>query len=294
MQDDPTPFSVIIPAHNEEAVIGRCLRAILRDAPSLYPYQLIVAANGCSDKTAQRASRIAPEAIVLNLPEASKTLAINAANSRADYCPRIFLDADVECSFSSLRALAETVGQPGAMVAAPQIQLDCGNCSWIMRAYLRVWSKLPYATSGNGGAGCYALSRAALEQIGEFPPIIGDDIWVHGRFPPEQKRYVVQDRLGKPVFSTVYPPRIAREQIRVEARKQAGNIEVLQSQSSPHAIERGGANALQSAIKAGADWPDISVYFSVKIVARIVARWNQYRGKPIAWSRDLSSRQAEQ
>lgn len=66
-------FTVIIPAHNEEAVIARCLAAILRDAPAGHRMQIIVAANGCCDATAAQARKAAPEALVLDLPQGSKT-----------------------------------------------------------------------------------------------------------------------------------------------------------------------------------------------------------------------------
>lgn len=49
-----TSFSVIIPAHNEEAYIGKCLRAVHAAAASVLPLktEVIVVANRCTDKTA--------------------------------------------------------------------------------------------------------------------------------------------------------------------------------------------------------------------------------------------------
>jgi glycosyltransferase involved in cell wall biosynthesis len=44
--------SVIIPAHNEQAVVGRCIESLARDAGA-DTYQVIVVANGCSDDTAE-------------------------------------------------------------------------------------------------------------------------------------------------------------------------------------------------------------------------------------------------
>ena len=47
-------FSVIIPAHNEEKYIGKCLEAIKEAAESVSPrrVQVIVVANRCTDSTA--------------------------------------------------------------------------------------------------------------------------------------------------------------------------------------------------------------------------------------------------
>lgn len=48
-------FSVIIPAHNEEQYIGKCLKAVQRAAERVLParVQIIVAANRCTDRTAE-------------------------------------------------------------------------------------------------------------------------------------------------------------------------------------------------------------------------------------------------
>ncbi len=47
-------FSVIIPAHNEEAYLGKCLRAVHAAAASVLPLktEVIVVANRCTDQTA--------------------------------------------------------------------------------------------------------------------------------------------------------------------------------------------------------------------------------------------------
>lgn len=46
-------FSVVIPAHNEEKYIGRCLRAVISAAKYVRPdmVEIIVVANRCSDRT---------------------------------------------------------------------------------------------------------------------------------------------------------------------------------------------------------------------------------------------------
>ncbi|MEE4207804.1 MAG: glycosyltransferase, partial [Parvularcula sp.] len=210
MSED-VPFTLIIPAHNEEAVIARCLRTALEDAPDPSDVEVIVAANGCTDRTVEIA-RSFPSVTVLDLPVGSKTVAINAANDAASGFPRIYLDADIECEYRSLRALAQVLEQPGVMTAAPAIRLDLSHGNWLIRSYYAAWMKQPFAKAGRGGAGCYGLSRAALKAIGEFPPIIGDDIWIHSRFPEAQKRFVDRDAEGRPVYSIVRPPGSAWQQ----------------------------------------------------------------------------------
>ena len=282
--------TVVIPAFNEEAGIARCLAALLQDAPDDHRMEIIVAANGCVDGTVSAAREAAPGARIIELRHGSKTAAINAANEIASHYPRIYIDADVECSYATVAALIEALGEPGSMTAAPAIRFDLTSADRFMQAYYRVWQVLPYARSGYGGAGCYALSQAALEQVGKFPPIIGDDIWIHTRFARDQKRFVAQDNRGKPVYSIVRPPGRAIEQIRIEARRQNGNAEVLRRYPSPHNLKPGGAGAVRSAVAAGARLFDMAVYFSMKIAARLLAKWLRWRGEGTVWQRDQSSR----
>lgn len=289
---EPLPFSVIIPAHNEQAVIARCLARVLQDAPSPAALDIIVAANGCTDNTVDVARTAAPSATVLDLPVGSKTAAINAANRAARHFPRIYLDADVECDYHSLAALAEALREPGVMTAAPAIRMCTDQCNGLMKAYYRAWARQPYARAGKGGAGCYGLSEAALAQVGEFPPIIGDDIWIHTRFPDEQKRFLSHDGNGRAVFSVVYPPRKAREQIRVEARRQVGNAEVRELYPSPYFANARNGGGLSAALRSGTNPLDLLIFFAIKFAARWRARQTRRRGNPSVWVRDMSTRQA--
>lgn len=287
-------FTLIIPAHNEEAVIARCLAAILDPAPAQPACQIIVAANGCTDRTVEIARSIAPQALVLDLPVGSKTAAINAASTFAAHYPRIVLDADVVCGYHSLAALAEALGTPGIMTAAPAIRIETEASSGLIRAYYRAWLRQPYATAGKGGAGCYALSRAAIERVGDFPPIVGDDVWIHTRFPDEQKRYVTADSAGRAVFSVVRPPRTAREQIRVEARRRNGNAEVARAYPSPYFAHSNQGGGVLATLRSGTSPFDVAVFAGIKLAARALALWERWNGRGSHWTRDQSTRAAVQ
>jgi Glycosyltransferases, probably involved in cell wall biogenesis len=291
---EPLPFAVIIPAHNEEAVIARCLRTILQDAPPGHEPEIIVAANGCTDRTVEIAKAVAPHATVLDLTVGSKTGAINAANRVAQHFPRIYVDADVECGYWTLAALAEELRSPEVMTAAPAIRMDLTHCNWFMKSYYRAWSRQPYAKAGKGGAGCYGLSAEALAKVGEFPPIIGDDIWIHTRFADSEKCYIAHDRRGREVFSVVYPPRTATQQIKVEARRQLGNAEVRQLYPSPYFANANNGGGLSAALRSGTNPLDLATFFAIKLAARALAVWNRSRGQGKAWTRDMSTRQASE
>ena len=95
--------SVIIPAHNEAAVIARTL-APLAPLAATGQLEVIVACNGCSDNTAGIAGQF-EGVTVLELEQPSKTAALNAGDAAASHWPRLYLDADVQISPGAVRAV---------------------------------------------------------------------------------------------------------------------------------------------------------------------------------------------
>ena len=281
---------MIIPAHNEEAVIARCLSTALADRPAGYPIEVIVAANGCSDRTVQRARDAAPHATILDLPDGSKTSAINAAIAAASITPCVVLDADVECNFDSLRALAEALTTDGVMTASPRIRMDLMGLSLPMKAYCNAWLKTPFAKAGEGGSGCYGLSAAAINQIGGFPDIIADDFWVQTRFTKAQKRLVTHTSDGQDVYSIVRPPRTMLEQIKVEARRQAGNAQVRALHPMPRSDAAVSSAADGGLLSSGLSLFELLAYGTVKVAARALKQAKKLKGSDGVWVRDLSSR----
>jgi glycosyltransferase involved in cell wall biosynthesis len=288
---DPTAFTVIIPAHNEETVIARCLDTLLADIPDASKMQVIVAANGCNDDTVIIAHKAAPDAVVLDLPVGSKTAAMNAANREALHFPRIYLDADVQCSYGSLLAVAQALREPGVMAAAPTLRMDLSRSNWLVCAYYRVWLTQPYVKRALVGSGCFGLSQAAYERIGDFPPITGDDIWVYSRFPEAERRNIANDAEGRPVWFLVSPPRRVIDQIRVETRRRLGNEQILRDYPSPHYAGSNTAGDLRDALRGGASVLDVLVYLVIKALVRIRVKRARRERKDIVWERDLAARE---
>lgn len=285
-------FTVIIPAHNEAAVIARCLATILADAPDGHAMQIIVAANGCSDATADIARAAAPGAVVLEIAEGSKTLAMNAAHRVAQHFPRIFLDADVQCSYTALAATAQALHQPGLMAAAPALKIDLSRSNWLARAYYRVWLTQPYVKRALVGSGCFGLSQQAYDRIGDFPPITGDDIWVYSRFAEDERRSVTHDEEGRPVHFLVSPPRRAIDQIRVETRRRLGNEQLLREYPSPHYSGSNKPGDLKDALREGASISDVGIYLAIKAIVRMRVKRAKRKSAEIVWERDLAAREA--
>ena len=82
MTDGTRPdFSVVIPAHNEEAVLARCLDALL-EGTRPGQIEIVVAVNGSRDRTREIAESYGPPVIVVEVEQASKHIALNAGDDR--------------------------------------------------------------------------------------------------------------------------------------------------------------------------------------------------------------------
>jgi cellulose synthase/poly-beta-1,6-N-acetylglucosamine synthase-like glycosyltransferase len=60
-------LTVLVPAHNEEALIGRCVRSVLDSTTS--GVDVLVIAHNCTDATAERAQAAGAHVLLLNDPE---------------------------------------------------------------------------------------------------------------------------------------------------------------------------------------------------------------------------------
>ncbi|WP_158274515.1 glycosyltransferase [Cellulomonas sp. WB94] len=286
-------ITVVIPAHNEEAVIGRCLAALLADArpdPSdalSHGLRVLVVSNGSTDQTVARAlSSLAGRAgsdQVLDLPEPSKAAAVRAGMSLAAAGPVIVLDADVELPTSAVRALADVLDTPLAIVAYPTLRLDTESSSWAVQRYYRVWTSLSYVTASMVGSGVFALNGPALAQLGELPDVVNDDGWVRLSFPPE-RRVVVPEEV------TVFAARTARALVARRARIINGNRALSRELGLGDEPPRRTAEVLRQ-LRVGRVRPvDVMVFGALTVAGRAAAVVRRVR-RDATWSTDLTSRE---
>ena len=212
-------LSVIIPAHNEERVLGRCLDALLADFKS-GEMEIVVVANGCTDRTMEIARSYGNLVHVVEVPRASKHAALNAGDAVATVFPRAYLDADITVSGTAIRAVAMELERTGALAGAPQAVMEFFGCSAAVRSFYRVWCELPWFTENPIGSGLYVLSAVGHARIGVFPEITNDDQYVHDLFD-------VSERLSLKSYSFVMrPPRTVDGLIRRRTRTLAGQREL--------------------------------------------------------------------
>ncbi|MCC6360783.1 MAG: glycosyltransferase [Phycisphaerales bacterium] len=273
-------ISVIIPAHNEELVIARGLRAIV-DGAAPDQLEVIVACNGCTDRTAHIAREFGPPVRVLDIPVASKIAALNAADEVATGFPRFYVDADVVLDLRSIRRMAEVLRSGRTLAAWPELRMDLSHASWPVRAFYRVWTSLPYnRLHGTVGTGVYALSAAGRARFGRFPDIIADDGFVRFTFRPEERVTV------SGAVSLVSAPRTLAGLIRIKTRSRLGQFQLrsrqLTRETTDAAFARGPAATLLSRPWL---WLDAVVYVLVNLWTRRRAR-GQTESKAITWERD--------
>lgn len=264
---------VIVPAHNEEHALRRNLPGLLADVGSRA--EVVVAANGCSDATVAVARTLG--ATVLEVEEASKTLAINAADLARDPGPRIVLDADTRLDSSAVDGLLDAVAGEGVRHVAPRRVVNTAGTSTWVKHYYSVASEVAQRRGSLIGRGVYGLTASARDRVFPLPPVLNDDYVVERCFGPSE-------RLEVPGAAHVEAPLSRRHLIRVRARIARGNRELMVSEQSRAKMPSTG-RTLTSLARAPRRWPSIAIF----VMTSVLARWRSRRGED-GWARDESRR----
>jgi glycosyltransferase involved in cell wall biosynthesis len=274
--------SIVIPAHNEQRGIARCLRAILQDAT---PGELdvVVVCNGCDDRTAEIARRYEPRVRVLELAQASKSAALNLGDMHAKRFPRVYLDADTELDTAGVRALAKALGE-GALVAYPRVRPDLTGVSRAVRLYYRTWERLCYERGDLIGAGAYALSADGRRRFAAFPTLIADDFFVRRLFRRREAALV------DAALSVIRPPNSVSALTRVLIRVTGGNDECQLRYEGVFAEDERRPSLAAVVGRRPSLWLPALVYVGILGRAKLHAKWRARAGRPAAWLRDDTTR----
>jgi len=276
-------ISVVVPAHNEAAVIGRCLSAMTRGAvPG--ELEIIVVCNGCSDETAVVARRHGDFVRVIETPVASKHVALNLGDEASRGFPRFFVDADVVVSIESIRATAEALGSGRHLAAAPRLRVDLEGCSWAVRRYHDIWMNLPYVQEGMLGSGVYAVSEAGRSRFDRWPDIIADDDLVRLAFRRDERISVAT------AWFEVKPPKTLPSLIHINIRRRAGADEMREIH--PNALEAETREQYRAYLRLWREprqWPALVVYTWAKLATLVGYAWKKRRGRHKEWNRDATT-----
>jgi glycosyltransferase involved in cell wall biosynthesis len=251
--------SIVIPAHDEEASIGRCLGALTARA-GRDEFEIAVVCNGCSDASAKVARDAWPSAQVVEVSEANKSQALNLGDSLVTTFPKMYVDADIELSTEAARALVESLRDPAWLAATTGQRFELASSTAIIRRYYRAQLRTRYPKH-LVGQGVIALSKEGRERFGEFPPLIADDLFLQSLFKPEE--YVVVESHAV----TVRAPRTLRDWLYTQTRVSAGNIE-YRRKYGPNAYPSGVKMVIQ-ANRSPLHWGDLGVYVSLTLVGHL-------------------------
>ena len=279
-------ISIVIPAHNEGRVIERCLQAVLAEAvPG--EFEIAVVCNGCTDDTAERARRFGGGVKVVETPVGSKIHALNLGDKAVSSFPRFYLDADIQLSTKAIRDVANLLGEESPiLVAAPRGIVNCEGRPWMVRAFYKVWTKLPYFSEDMVGSGVYAFSRKGRARFDEFPQVTADD---------EFARHIVasHERKASPTSTfTINPPRTLADLLKIMTRTRAADY-AFRAQF-PELQRHGNTNARRSLriiASSPSMWLYAPVYLAVMLIARRRAHQKLRKQQQAVWERDDSSRQ---
>lgn len=287
--------TIIIPAHNEEAVIARTVRQLAELAAS-GTVEVIVACNGCTDRTAEIAASF-PGVNVLEVGAASKVAALNAADEIATRWPRIYLDADIEMTPTAVRMVLDRLTHSDVLAARPAFEYDYSQAAHPVRAFYRARRRIPSSNQALWGAGVYGLTEKGHARFGKFPSLTADDLFVDQQFESWEKAI-----LNTPPVC-VATPRTVASLFRILQRHYRGQAEFIEkaarlSNTAPAPtgfLGNGGSGSRRTArellgtIRGPASAFDAATYASFVVRARLRQKLvdGSYNHK---WERDNSSR----
>ena len=281
--------SVVIPAHNEERVIGRCLEALTGGTdrlPEAFPFEIVVVCNGCTDQTAAVARQF-PQVNVIEIPQPSKVIALNAGDDAVTTLPRIYLDADSELSTSSARSLLRAAAhRKDPAIVTASVEFSTAGCSLLARSFVRGSKRTGFVRFGVNAGGVYALNASGRARFEKFPEVTNDDHFVSSLFGTHEQIIDAHARV------ITRPPRDVRSLIRIRSRIYYGNKEVEArglTNRPPWQGWRNVAYAVRRTRSMG-EVTDMVVYVSINIIAKLTARMMARSNSSPQWQRDDSSR----
>jgi glycosyltransferase involved in cell wall biosynthesis len=275
--------SIVVPAHNEEAVLAQGLSRLL-DGTAVGEFDVVVVANACSDGTADMARKAGVRVIETSTP--GKANALRLGDEACRTFPRVYLDADVELTSASVRALVEAAAQPGVLACAPVPRWDLEGAGRIARRVHKVHEKLIAPFRALSGVGVYVLTEEGHARVFPMPDVISDDGLVHRSFTPEERRVVHE------ATSLVRPARTASGHLKRRVRVRQGNRE-LDALGLPLPEGRLEMRALRTLVATRQASPlDAGCYLAVLALDRGLTRVRKMRGRQAHWGTDASSRMA--
>ena len=150
-------ISIIIPAYNEEQLIGTTLKSIF-DSDFSGTFELIVVCNGCTDKTPEVASAAGAKVLYAPTKGAADASNYGAKQSLAEVL--VFLDAD---TIISKNLLAETMSavQKGFVGGRTVVRWEGNSLT------AKIFSLVSYVHVHKWGGFCF-IKKTIFDEIGGY------------------------------------------------------------------------------------------------------------------------------
>jgi GT2 family glycosyltransferase len=172
-------ISCIVPAHNEEALLGRTLAALDTSMRALgEPYEVIVVDDASTDRTADIAREQGARVVSINRRQIAATRNAGAAAATGETL--IFVDADTSVTELAVRGAIEALRQ-GAVGGGASVRFDEGRLpfyakvlQFVLPTALRILRLAPgcylfctreaYLAAGGFDEGLYAAEEVFFAQ----------------------------------------------------------------------------------------------------------------------------------
>lgn len=165
-----TAFSVVIPAHNEEQYIGRCLAAVKKAAEAVRPCQteIIVVANRCTDRTAEIAAEYG--AVVLRNDDKCISSIRNTGVRAAKGSIIATVDADTLMPESTLREIRSMLCTGRYIGGGANPKFDRMSPGIFCSAMYVAWNLLPLMLREHAylSGALFWFRKSDFERVGGF------------------------------------------------------------------------------------------------------------------------------
>jgi glycosyltransferase involved in cell wall biosynthesis len=157
-------ISIVVPAHNEEALLPETLRTLTASAAATgEPHEIIVVDDGSTDRTAEIAMGLGVRVVSVNVRQIGAARNAGARVARGELL--VFVDADTLVPEVVLRK-ALAAYRSGAVGGGAAARLDDDRPAWADGLIIIAWWILRTA---RWAAGCFVfVRRDAFERAGGF------------------------------------------------------------------------------------------------------------------------------
>ena len=180
-------LSVIVPAFNEQAYLGKTLDSILRSIEAeAAKVELIVVDNASTDATPHIASSAGARVAFEPVHNVARARNRGAAASSGEVL--VFIDADTLVPIGTFQRIREAMADPSCYGGAFDIRYDPKSA--LIRAYLAFWRMVGNALNMAQGAAQFCR-RDAFIALGGYDErlFMGEDVDFHWRLRGHAKRH---------------------------------------------------------------------------------------------------------